>query len=147
MAVTRFFQVSGDVLQYALPTITGLADVVPDLKEGKYKSALRKAVLISILILIQNRGAMAIKRFTKKPRPRFPQDLESFPSGHMMIAVQSWVRAAYRDGPNSYSSVFVAIGALCIALGRYLPGKHDVVDLTAGAMLGAGLGYVWNQTI
>ena len=134
-----------DVLQYALPTVVGLGDVIPDVKKGDYRRALRKAVIISTLILIQNRGTMVIKHLTQKPRPSYPKNLESFPSGHMMIAIQSLVRAVYRDGLYSYSSLFVAIGALFIALGRYLPGKHDVVDLTAGAMLGGGLGYVWNK--
>jgi len=78
----------GDVLQYALPTVVGLADVAPDVKKGGYRRALRKAVIISTLILIQNRGTMVLKHLTQKPRPSYPKNLESFPSGHMMIAIQ-----------------------------------------------------------
>ena len=136
-----------DILQYALPTVVGLADVIPDIKKGNYQRALRKAVIISTLIFIQNRGTKVLKYLVRKPRPSYPNNLESFPSGHMMIAIQSLVRAVYRDGPYSYSSLFVAIGAVFVGLGRYLPGKHDVVDLTAGAMLGGGLGYVWNKAL
>ena len=142
-----FFQSSSDILQYVLPTVVGIGDVLPDLKKAQYLHAVQKTIKIATLIFIQNRVAILIKQLTKKPRPSFPHDFTSFPSGHMMIAMQSLVHVTYRERSCSFLILFVALGNAFIFVGRYLPGKHDIVDLTAGAILGGALGYVWNKWI
>jgi membrane-associated phospholipid phosphatase len=141
--LTPVFENAGDVLQYAFPTIVGLADLYPDLRQGNYYEAAKKATIICTLILIQNRGGLFLKNIFLKPRPNFPDQLDSFPSGHMMIAAQCATRVFLAYSGQAPRSLAVVIAAT-IGLGRYLPGRHDVVDLCGGAVLGAGLGVLWN---
>lgn len=140
------FERAGDILQYAFPTVVGIADLIPDIKIGQYGQAMRNLSIILTLIAMQNRGTMFLKRVSKKPRPSFSNDLESFPSGHMMIAMQCLTRVFF-----AYTHWLPRTGAIavtsCIAMGRYLPGKHDSVDLTAGGILGVGLGCLWNRAL
>lgn len=136
----------GNILQYAFPAIVGLADVTPDFLSGSYSKAMRKCVIIVGLIFLQNRGTMALKHLTQKPRPSFPEDLESFPSGHMMIATQCTTRVFFAYKGISPKALAVLCSAT-IGLSRYLPGKHDIVDLTAGGSLGIVLGTAWNHFV
>jgi membrane-associated phospholipid phosphatase len=136
----------GDVLQYAFPIVVGALDLWPDVVRGEYRRSLYNAGYILALIGLQNRVTVILKQMFKKPRPSFPDDLESFPSGHMMIAAQCLTRVFF-----AYTSWPLRAGAIattaCIGLGRYLPGKHDLVDLAAGGALGVMLGSVWNRWV
>ncbi len=105
----------GDVLEYAFPTVVGVADIT----------------------------TAFLKRLIKKPRPSFPNDLNSFPSGHMMIAAQCATRVFFAHKGITPKALAVVCSGI-IALSRYLPGKHDIVDLTAGGLLGSVLGTAWN---
>ena len=135
------FKTLSDVFQYALPVVTGFKDVYLQ-KEKPVKTA----VLIMTLIVIQRYGTKILKKITQKKRPN-GSDRESFPSGHMMIATQCLTRSFKRDGIGSPIFFLNAVGSISIALGRYLPGMHDVIDLTAGALIGVGLGSVWNEKV
>ena len=146
MTPTTFFQGAGDILQFAIPTAIGLQDVAPDACNGAYRKGMTKAMKICTLILIQRYGCMLIKNIVKKRRPD-GSDLQSFPSGHFMIGAQCLARSAYRDGPLSKMATLTLLGTISLGLGRYLPKKHDVVDLTVGGILGVSLGLVWNRWI
>ena len=139
--VCHSFKVSSDIFQYALPITTGLKDIHP-----KTKTPLKNLSWIITLIAIQRYGTKILKKLTQKKRPN-GLDFESFPSGHIMIAAQCLTRSLKRDGISSPFFFLNAVGSISIALGRYLPGMHDVVDLTAGALLGVGLGTVWNNKV
>ncbi|MCB1072743.1 MAG: hypothetical protein KDK96_06530 [Chlamydiia bacterium] len=146
MNITKFFQNSGDVLQFILPTVVGLQDVASDFKEQNYQSGTEKTLKVVTLIGVQRYGCKLIKWMFPKIRPD-GSDYESFPSGHFMIGMQCTVRSFYRDGPNSLTFLLTVLGTGVIGLGRYLPMKHDVVDLTAGGLLGSLLGGAWNGWI
>jgi membrane-associated phospholipid phosphatase len=133
----------GDVLEYAFPTVVGVADITPDMLSGDYDKAAQKCAIIVGLILLQNRTTAFLKRLIKKPRPSFPNDLNSFPSGHMMIAAQCATRVFFAHKGITPKALAVVCSGI-IALSRYLPGKHDMVDLTAGGLLGSVLGTAWN---
>lgn len=143
MNVTNFFQDSGDILQFALPIVIGLQDVGPDFRQQKYLSGVEKTLKIVTLIGVQRYGCKLIKWMFPKMRPD-GSDNESFPSGHFMIGVQCTVRSFHRDGPHSLTFLLTLLGTGVIGLGRYLRMKHDVVDLTAGGLLGSVLGSGWN---
>ena len=98
------------------------------------------------VIFIQRYGTRCIKSIIPKRRPN-GTDMESFPSGHMMIAAVCLTRTLKRDGISSPIFFFNAVGSIVIGLGRYLPGMHDVIDLTAGAFIGVFLGTVWNERV
>ena len=136
----------GNILQYVFPALVGLGDIVSDVSSGKYSRATEKAILIGSLILIQNRGTFILKKIFKKPRPSFPNDFESFPSGHMMIATQCMTRVFWAYSGFIPRSLAVACSAI-IALGRYIPGRHDATDLCVGGLIGIALGGVWNHYI
>ncbi|MCB1110340.1 MAG: hypothetical protein KDK64_05115 [Chlamydiia bacterium] len=144
MTITKIFQTSGDLLQFVLPTVVGVQDVAPDVQQGKYDKAGEKALKILVLIGVQRYSCKLIKKLAKKKRPD-GSDFESFPSGHFMIGAQCLARSCHRDGFPSVMAILVLMGTLTIGLGRYLPKKHDVVDLTAGGILGMGLGILWNH--
>jgi len=141
MTINHYLKKTSDVLQYVIPAAVGLCDVW---ENNSQKECLQKICFISLLILAQNRGVMVIKKIAKKPRPSFPDDHESFPSGHMMIATTSLTRIVSKYGFFSRASYFTAIGSLLIGAGRYFPGMHDFVDLTVGGTIGIGLGLIWN---
>ena len=46
MNVTNFFQASGDILQFALPTVVGLQDVASDFRKGNASVGAQKALKI-----------------------------------------------------------------------------------------------------
>ncbi|MEN9344086.1 MAG: hypothetical protein RLZZ453_873 [Chlamydiota bacterium] len=144
--IPGWFESAGDILQYAFPMVVGFADLIPDIKSGQYGQAMRNAGIILALIVVQNRGTLGLKKIFKKPRPCFPDDLESFPSGHIMIGTQCLIRVFF-----AYTHPLARMGAValtsCLALARYLPGKHDIVDLTVGGILGVGLGCIWNRAL
>lgn len=144
--VTKFFQTSGDVLQYAIPTIVGIQDIVPDFRNDNFRSGVGKTIKICVLIGVQRYGCKFIKWLIPKKRPD-GSDYESFPSGHFMIGMQCSMRTFHRDGPHSFTFLLTLLGTAVIGLGRYLPMKHDVVDLTVGGMLGAALGKGWNDWV
>ena len=146
MTPATFFQGAGDILQFAIPIATGLHDVAPDVHNGAYRKGMTKAMKICTLILIQRYGCMLIKNIVKKRRPD-GSDLQSFPSGHFMIGTQCLARSVYRDGLLSNMAILIFLGTISLGLGRYLPKKHDVVDLTAGGILGISLGAVWNRWV
>ena len=146
MTPTTFFQGAGDILQFAIPTVIGLQDVVPDMHNKAYRDGAIKAMKICTLILIQRYGCMLIKNIVKKRRPD-GSDLQSFPSGHFMIGAQCLARSAYRDGPLSTTAILTLLGTVSLGLGRYLPKKHDAVDLAVGGVLGISLGAVWNKWV
>ena len=85
-------------------------DVLPSLRKKNYVETAKKALIICGLILLQNRGTMALKKLTNKPRPN-GKNLESFPSGHMMIAIQCLVRSIQRDGITSYTFAWALISS------------------------------------
>ena len=64
-----------------------------------------------------------------------------------MIGTQCLTRSLYRDGFSSNRAILTLIGTISLGLGRYLPKKHDVVDLTAGGIIGVCLGVAWNQWV
>lgn len=146
MNIVNIFKTSGDVLQYAIPTVVGLQEVVPEIVGENYRIGAEKALKISTLIFIQRYGTMAMKRIFPKLRPD-KSDYESFPSGHFMIGAQCAVRVWHRDGLKSSRFLLTLLGTICLGLGRYLPLKHDIIDLTVGGALGAGLGVCWNRWI
>ena len=146
MNIINFFKNSGDILQFALPTVVGLQDVVPDFKQQNYRSGFEKTLKIVTLIGVQRYGCKLIKWVFPKMRPD-GSDNQSFPSGHFMIGMQCTVRSFHRDGSNSLTFLLTLVGTAAIGLGRYLPLKHDVVDLTAGGLLGFLLGGGWNVWI
>lgn len=139
--ITTAFEISSNYLQYLLPIATGLKDVYP-----QKKSPFKNLAWILVLIAIQRYGTMAIKTVTQKLRPN-GKNRESFPSGHMMIAAQCLTRSFKRDGIHSPIFFLNAAGFICIGLGRYLPGQHDIIDLTAGASLGGCLGCLWSYVV
>lgn len=143
MNVTNFFKISGDILQFALPTAIGLQEVTSDFRKGNASVGAQRALKILIIIGAQRYGCKLIKWVFPKIRPD-GSDNQSFPSGHFMIGMVCAVRTLHRDGPHSLSFLLTLLGTGAIGLGRYLPGKHDVVDLTAGGLLGASLGKGWN---
>ena len=143
MSITKIFQNAGVVLQFVVPTIVGLQDIVPALQNKQYGDAGTKALKIFTLIAIQRYGCMLIKKLVPKQRPD-GSDFESFPSGHFMIGTQCLTRSLYRDGFPSNTAILTLIATISLGLGRYLPKKHDVVDLTAGGIIGVGLGVGWN---
>lgn len=139
----KFFLKAGDVLQYALPTVAGLADLKDSIAAGEYRKTCLKAAYIIGLILLQNRSTVAMKKFFQKPRPGFPDDLESFPSGHAFIAAAVVTRVFL--GSSDFSSrALAATGYVLTCLGRYIPLKHDLIDIGAGSLLGVGLGALWD---
>lgn len=146
MTIMRFFQGAGDFLQFAIPTVVGFQDVVSEARNRAYRDGTIKAMKICTLILIQRYGCKLIKNVVKKRRPD-GTDLQSFPSGHFMIGTQCLTRSVYRDGPLSTTAILTLLGTISLGLGRYLPKKHDVVDLIAGGILGGSLGIVWNRWI
>jgi undecaprenyl-diphosphatase len=101
------------------------------------------AAVLSILLFI------GLKRFTGRRRPceiephcwatLLPPDRFSFPSGHTMTAFAVAL-------PLSLSYPTLAPGlffcALSIAMSRILLGMHFLSDVIAGALIGAGLGYL-----
>lgn len=146
MKISDIFKVSGDILQYAVPTVVGLQEVVPEFTHKNYREGALKALKICTLIFIQRYGTKGIKKTFPKLRPD-GSDRESFPSGHFMIGAQCAVRVWHRDGPKSYNFCLTLLETICLGLGRYLPLKHDMIDLTVGGAIGAGLGTCWNRWI
>jgi membrane-associated phospholipid phosphatase len=146
MSIIRGFEVAGDILQFALPATTWISDILPDMRSKDFQKALKKTLIIAALIIVQNRGGAFLKKTFPKQRPNGKNN-ESFPSGHAMIAAQSTVRLVYKYGFFSKEVAFGVAGSVILALGRYLPGQHDIIDLTAGAFLGSLLGAAWNQCV
>lgn len=136
----------GDLLHQAVPTAVILADVIPHFLSGNFIVGAQKVGAVAGILFLQNRTTSVLKHWTKKPRPSFPHDLKSFPSGHMMIAALCATRVFF-----AYQSIVPKLLSLaCVgitALSRYIPGKHDVVDLTAGGLLGIGFGTIWNSLL
>ncbi|CCB88248.1 hypothetical protein [Simkania negevensis] len=62
------------------------------------------------LNLITKSGNDGSKKLTNKPRPN-GNNFESFPSGHMMIAIQCLVRSIQRDGITSYTFAWALISS------------------------------------
>ncbi|NRA89695.1 MAG: hypothetical protein HRU43_00915 [Simkaniaceae bacterium] len=116
------------MLQFAIPTIVGLQDVAPSFQNNRYNEVRINVFKICTLIAIQRYGCMLIKKIAQKKRPD-GSDFQSFPSGHFMIGTQCLTRSLYRDGFPSTTAVLVLIGTVSIGLGRYLPKKHDLVEL------------------
>lgn len=48
-------------MQYLLPASIGIMDVLPSLRKKNYVETAKKALIICGLILLQNRGTMALK--------------------------------------------------------------------------------------
>ena len=145
-SVSKGLEIASDVLQYAMPAYAWLADTAPDIYNNNFEVALKKTLIIGGLILVQNQTVKCLKNHVKKERPNH-RNLESFPSGHMMIATQSAVRLLCKYGFFSQAGALAVSGAAAVAVGRYLPGQHDIVDLTAGGFLGSLLGAAWNTYI
>jgi hypothetical protein len=144
-SISKGFEIAGDVLQYAMPAAGWLSDISHDLYENNFAEALKKTVVIAILILVQNQTTTHLKTYMKKPRPNPEKRGFAGPSGHMMIATQSTVRLVSKYGFFSPQGALAIAGAAIVALGRYLPGQHDIIDLTEGSFLGAILGQAWNS--
>jgi len=101
------------------------------------------ASVLSILLFLR------LKRLTGRKRPchiephcwakLLPPDQFSFPSGHTMTAFAVAI-------PLSLFYPGLTIGllfcALSIAISRILLGMHFLSDVIAGALIGAGLGYL-----
>ncbi len=68
-----------------------------------------------------------------------PPDQVSFPSGHTMTAFAVTVAFSQFYPGLAFGLMFCA---LSIALSRILLGMHFLSDVIAGAILGAGLGYL-----
>lgn len=146
MLLSTGFEIASNIMQFALPGFAWVSDIAPDIKLRNLESAFKKTLIIGVLIIVQNRSGKYLKMYSNKRRPN-GSDFESFPSGHMMIAAQSTVRLIYKYGLFSKEGAFGIVGSTVIALGRYLPGQHDIIDLTAGAFLGSFLGAAWNRFV
>lgn len=90
-----------------------------------------------------------LKRFTGRKRPihieahcwatLLPPDQFSFPSGHTMTAFAVGVSLSLFYPAMAVGLFFCA---LSVAISRILLGMHFLSDVLAGALIGAGLGYV-----
>lgn len=91
----------------------------------------------------------ALKRLTGRRRPcsvashcwatLLPPDQFSFPSGHTMTAFAITVAFTQFYPSLAFGLMFCA---LSIAVSRVVLGMHFLSDVVAGAILGAGLGYL-----
>lgn len=101
------------------------------------------AALASVLLF------QGVKRLTGRRRPceiephcwatLLPPDRFSFPSGHTMTAFAVTVALTEFYPALAFPLMFCA---LSIAMSRIVLGMHFLSDVIAGAILGAGLGYV-----
>jgi|SRR5271165_7155363 len=92
---------------------------------------------------------MWVKRLTGRKRPcevephrwanLLPPDQFSFPSGHTMTAFAVVLPVAMIYPMTAPALYFFAVS---IAISRILLGMHYLSDVVAGAVIGAGLGYV-----
>jgi membrane-associated phospholipid phosphatase len=142
VSIAQLFKDTGNVLQLAIPIGVGFQDTLPEIQSRNGSRCAQKAAMILSLIAIQRYGTKAIKRIVGKERPD-KSNFESFPSGHFMIGALCLTRVIHRDGPLSPQAIACFMGTITLGLGRWLPGKHDVVDLTGGGMIGAVLGHAW----
>jgi undecaprenyl-diphosphatase len=101
------------------------------------------AAVLSILLFI------VLKQFTGRRRPcqiephcwatLLPPDQFSFPSGHTMTAFAVAISLSLYYPSLAIGLLFCA---LSIAASRILLGMHFLSDVAAGALVGAGLGYL-----
>ncbi len=101
------------------------------------------AAVLSILLF------QLLKRWAGRRRPchlephcwatLLPPDQFSFPSGHTMTAFAVSIALSQFYPSLVFPLMFFAIS---IAISRILLGMHFLSDVVAGAILGAGLGYV-----
>ncbi len=109
-------------------------------------TALSAAGLAAILSIVLFNG---LKRVAGRKRPcdvaphcwatLLPPDQFSFPSGHTMTAFAVTV-ALTEFYPSLVSGLMFC--AVSIAISRILLGMHYLSDVIAGAIVGAGLGYL-----
>lgn len=130
ISLVKGFEIASNVLQYAMPACAWILDIAPDVYTNNFEKILKKSSIVGLLIIAQNRGGQYLKNQFPKKRPN-GNDIESFPSGHMMIAAQSAVHLIYKCGLNSQAGIFAIAGTIIMGIGRYLPGHQDIKDLTA----------------
>ena len=101
------------------------------------------AALASVLLFV------VMKRYTGRARPchiephcwakLLPPDQFSFPSGHSMTAFAIAVPLSLTYPTFAVALLFFAIS---IAASRIVLGMHFLSDVIAGALIGAGMGYI-----
>lgn len=113
----------------------------------------RHAALLGIGALLALAVSQALKRTCRRPRPSegidggpcavrthgADPDAFSFPSGHTAVAFAAAVALA---GAGSGLGLVVAMLAGGIAVSRVYLGAHYPLDVAAGAVLGAGCGWL-----
>jgi undecaprenyl-diphosphatase len=111
----------------------------------RFEALAAAAVSSASSVLLANR----LKRLTSRRRPcqiephcwatLLPPDQFSFPSGHTMTAFAVAIPLSLFYPTLSIGLLFCA---LSIAMSRILLGMHFLSDVVAGALIGAGLGYL-----
>ena len=127
----------GDVIQIGLPAIAFSIELLRNDKEGIFQFVKAFAVNIAAITII--------KRVINKPRPK--GGAHAFPSGHTAAAFQGAAFIHRRYGFKY--SIPAYLGAIFVGYSRDkgLNNRHDMYDVTAGAILGTTISFLFAKKV
>ena len=129
-------ETSGDILYYSIPTATLTSTLILKDKKGTFQFS--KGLLLTGVV------TTGLKYLIAKERPNGKNNL-SFPSGHTSTVFQSAAFIQKRYGWKYAIPVYVL--SAYTGYSRIQSKNHDLVDVTAGAIIGIGSAYLFTSRL